>query len=283
MPRSVHATSAATATAFAKRFHPNPPPDIISEEPACDSEPRCHETQTELAHANRVAILGQLSASIAHEVKQPITATVISAQAALRWLERQPPDLEEARQALAQIVQDGTRAGDILNRIRALIKKAPSRKERLDINQAIREVIELTRSEAVKNCVSVKTKLAEKLPLIQGDQVQLQQVMLNLIINAIEAMSPHAAGARNLLIRTFKTKSGSVVVAVCDSGPGVDPANLERIFDAYFTTKADGLGMGLSICRAIIQAHRGQLSATRGAAQGAIFQFTLPAGTDSAS
>jgi C4-dicarboxylate-specific signal transduction histidine kinase len=283
MPNPVDETSAVTATVFAKTFQPDPPRAIISEEPACDSEPRCHETQTELAHANRVAILGQLSASIAHEVKQPITATVISAQAALRWLERQPPDLEEARQALAQIVQDGTWAGDILNRIRALIKKAPSRKERLDINQAIREVIELTRSEAVKNCVSMKTKLAEKLPLIQGDQVQLQQVMLNLIINAIEAMSPHAAGARNLLIRTFKTKSGSVVVAVCDSGPGVDPANLERIFDAYFTTKADGLGMGLSICRAIIQAHGGRLSATRGAAQGAIFQFTLPAGTDSAS
>jgi C4-dicarboxylate-specific signal transduction histidine kinase len=282
MPKAVHATSGLTATAFAKRFHPNHPPDIISEKPACDSGPRCHETRTELAHANRVAILGQLSASIAHEVNQPIVAMVISAQAALRWLGRQPPDLEEARQALAQIVQDATRAGDIVDRICALIKKAPSRKERLDINQAIREVIELTRSEAVKNCISVQTKLAKKLPLIQADQVQLQQVMLNLIINAVEAMSPHAAGARDLLIRTAKTRSGGVRVIVRDSGPGVDPANLERIFDAYFTTKADGLGMGLSICRAIIQAHGGRLSATRGAAQGTIVQLTLPGGSDSA-
>jgi C4-dicarboxylate-specific signal transduction histidine kinase len=236
-----------------------------------------------LAHANRVAILGQLSASIAHEVVQPIAATVINAEAALRLLGRQPPDLETARQALAQIVQDGTRAGDIVDRIRALMKKAPSRKERLDINEAIREVIELTRGEALKNGVSVQTKLAEHLPLIQGDQVQLRQVMLNLIINAVEAMSPHAAGARDLLIRTAKTKSGGALVAVRDSGPGVDPANLERIFDAFFSTKADGLGMGLSICRAIIQAHGGRLSATRGAARGTILRFTLPAATDSAS
>jgi C4-dicarboxylate-specific signal transduction histidine kinase len=236
-----------------------------------------------LAHANRVAILGQLSASIAHEVMQPIGATVINAQAALRWLGRQPPDLKEARQALARIVQDGTRAGEIVNRIRALMKKAPSRKERLDINEAIREVIELTRDEALKNGVSVHTKRAEHLPLIQGDQVQLRQVMLNLIINAVEAMSPYAAGARDLLIRTAKTKSGGVLVAVRDSGPGVDPANLERIFDAFFSTKADGLGMGLSICRAIIQAHGGRLSATRGAARGTILRFTLPAATDSAS
>jgi signal transduction histidine kinase len=189
----------------------------------------------------------------------------------------------EARQTLAQIVQDGTRAGDIVRRIRALLKKAPSRRERLDINEAIREVIELARGEAVKNGVSVQMKLAEQPPPIRGDQVQLQQVMLNLIINAVEAMSLQAAGARDLLIHTAKTKSGGVLVAVCDSGPGVDPANLERIFDAFFSTKADGLGMGLSICRAIIEAHGGRLSATRGAARGTILQFTLPAATDSAS
>jgi C4-dicarboxylate-specific signal transduction histidine kinase len=280
MPNAVHETSATTATVFAKRFQAASP---RSGEPACDSEPRGHETQTGVAHANRVAILGQLSASIAHEVIQPITATVTNAQAALLLLGRQPPDLETARQALAQIVQDGTRAGDIVDRIRALMKKAPSRKERLDINEAIREVIELTRGEALKNGVSVQTKLAEHLPLIQGDQVQLRQVMLNLIINAIEAMSPHAAGARDLLIRTAKTKSGGALVTVRDSGPGVDPANLERIFDAFFSTKADGLGMGLSICRAIIQAHGGRLSATRGAARGTILRFTLPAATDSAA
>jgi C4-dicarboxylate-specific signal transduction histidine kinase len=145
------------------------------------------------------------------------------------------------------------------------------------------EAIDVTHDELVMNGVSVQMKLAKDLPLIQGDQVQLQQVMLNLIINAIEAMSPHAAGARDLLIRTAKTKSGGVLVAVRDSGLGVDPANLERIFDAFFSTKADGLGMGLSICRAIIQAHWGRLSATRGAARGTILQFALPAATDSAS
>ena len=145
------------------------------------------------------------------------------------------------------------------------------------------EAIDVTHDELVMNGVSVQMKLDKDLPLIQGDQVQLQQVMLNLIINAIEAMSPHAAGARDLLIRTAKTKSGGVLVAVRDSGPGVDPANLERIFDAFFSTKADGLGMGLSICRAIIQAHGGRLSATRGAARGTILRFTLPAATDSAS
>jgi C4-dicarboxylate-specific signal transduction histidine kinase len=280
MPKDVHSTTTLIATAFAKRFHPNP---SRPEEPARDSEPRCHETQTELAHANRVAILGQLSASIAHEVIQPIGATVTNAEAALRWLGRQPPDLEKARQVLAEIVQDSIRAGDIVARIRALMQKAPSRKERLDINEAIRGVIELTRSEAAKNGVSVQTKLAEHLPLIQGDQVQLQQVMLNLIMNAVEAMSPHAQGARDLLIRSAKTRLGGVLVAVRDSGSGVDPANLERIFDAFFSTKADGLGMGLSICHAIIQAHGGRLSATRGAARGTILQFTLPAVTDSAS
>ena len=145
------------------------------------------------------------------------------------------------------------------------------------------EAIDVTHDELVMNGVSVQMKLAKHLPLIQGDQVQLQQVMLNLIINAIEAMSPHAAGARDLLIRTAKTKAGDVLVAVRDSGPGVDSANLERIFDAFFSTKADGLGMGLSICRAIIQAHGGRLSATRGAARGTILQFALPAATDSAS
>ena len=145
------------------------------------------------------------------------------------------------------------------------------------------EAIDVTHDELVMNGVSVQMKLAKDLPLVQGDRVQLLQVMVNLIINAIEAMSPHAAGARDLLIRTAKTKAGDVLVAVRDSGPGVDSANLERIFDAFFSTKADGLGMGLSICRAIIQAHGGRLSATRGAARGTILQFALPAATDSAS
>jgi C4-dicarboxylate-specific signal transduction histidine kinase len=265
---------------FVKWFQPDHPP---SEEGACNSEPRGHETQTALAHANRVAILGRLSASIAHELIQPIGATVTASQAALRWLGSQPPDLEEAREMLAQIVQDGTRAGGIIHRILALLKKAPSRSELLDINETIREVIELTRSEAVKNGVSVQTELAEQLPLIQGDQIQLQQVMFNLIFNAFEAMSPRTSGARDLLIRTAETESGGVLVVVRDSGPGVDPTKLERIFDAFFSTKAGGLGIGLPICRATIKAHGGQLWAANGAARGTILQFTLPAATDAAN
>jgi C4-dicarboxylate-specific signal transduction histidine kinase len=252
-----------------------------TEQIAYDSESRRHETPTEFAHANRLAILGQLSASIAHEVIQPIGATVTAAEAALRWLGHQPPDLEETRQLLAQIVRDGKRAGDVVHRIRALMKKEPSRGERLDINKVIREAIELTRGEAVRRAVSVQMTLAEHLPLIEGDQIQLQQVMLNLIINAFEAMSPQSSASRDLTIVSAKAEPDGVLVAVRDSGPGVDPANLERVFDAFFSTKADGSGMGLTICRTIIQAHGGHMSATRGATRGAILQFTLPAVTES--
>ena len=285
MPNVKHETRGTTATVLAKEFQQaSPRAELnIPAEPGCDSEPHCHESQMELAHANRVAILGQLAASIVHEVIQPIGATRTNAEAALHLLGHQPPDLEKVRRVLAQIVQDSIRTSDIVHRIRALMTKAPSPTERLDINATVRAVIELTRSEAVKNGVSVQTKLAKHLPLIEGDQVQLQQVMLNLIINAVEAMSPHAAEARELVIRTAKTRSGGVLVAVHDSGPGVDPVNLERIFDAFFSTKADGSGMGLSICRAIIQAHRGGISAVRAAGRGTVFQFTLPAASDSAS
>jgi C4-dicarboxylate-specific signal transduction histidine kinase len=235
--------------------------------------------QTKLASANRVAFLGQLSASIA-EINQPISAVVMNAEAALRLLLAQPTDTEAVRRLLACIVKDGMRTGDIVHRTRALIKKAPPRRECLEINAVALEAIDVTHDELMMNGVSVQMKLAKDLPPVQGDRVQLLQVIVNLIINAIEAMSPHAAGARDLLIRTVKTMSGSVLVAVCDSGPGVDPENLERIFDAYL---ADGLGMGLSICREIVEAHGGRLSATRGAAQGTILQFTLPASTDGAS
>jgi C4-dicarboxylate-specific signal transduction histidine kinase len=236
-----------------------------------------------MAHANRVATMGQLTASIAHEVNQPVTAAVTNAEAALRWLGAQPPDLEEVRQALGRIVKDGNRAGDVIGRIRDLIKKAPPRKDGLEINDAIREVIALTRGEAAKNGVSVQTRLAEGLPLIQGDRVQLQQVMLNLIINAVEAMSGVSEGPRELLISTGKAESDGVLVAVLDSGPGLALASLERLFEAFYTTKTGGLGMGLSICRSIIEAHGGRLWATANVPQGAIFQFTVLAHPDSAS
>jgi PAS domain S-box-containing protein len=234
-----------------------------------------HKMQTELAHRNRVATMGQLAASTAHEVKQPIGATVTNAQAALRFLGRQPPDLEEARQALAQIVQDGMRAGDIVDGIRALTKKAPSRKERLDINTAIREVIALTSGEAVKNGVLVQTDLANGLPLIEGDRVQLQQVILNLTMNAVEAMSGVSGVARELLLSTRKAEPNGVLVGVCDSGPGLAAAIIERLFEAFYTTKPGGLGMGLSICRSIIEAHGGRLWASANVPRGATFEFSL--------
>jgi C4-dicarboxylate-specific signal transduction histidine kinase len=263
---------------------PEQPESVVNapEQPACDSEPRGHETQMELAFANWVAILRQLSVSIA-EINQPISAVVMNAEAALRLLLAQPTDTGAVRRVLGCIVNEGMRTGDIVHRTRALIEKTPPRREWLEINAVTLEAMDVTRDELVKNGVSVQMDLAKDLPPVQGDRVRLLQVMVNLIVNAVEAMSPHAAAARDLLIRTVKTKSGSVLVTVCDSGPGVDPKNLERIFDAFFTTKADGWGMGLSICRAIIQGHGGRLSAARGAPHGTILQFTLPAATDNVS
>jgi signal transduction histidine kinase len=209
---------------------------------------------------------------------QPITAAVTNAGAALRWLHAEPPDLEEIGQALGRVVKDGKRAADFIGRIRALIKKAPPRKEALEINEPVLEVIALTRGEAAKNGVSVQTQLAERLPLIQGDRVQLEQVMLNLIANAVQAMSDVSEGSRGLLISTGKVASGEVLVAVQDSGTGLNPEDSERLFDAFYTTKAGGMGMGLSICRSIVEAHGGRIWASSNAGPGATVQFTLPVG-----
>ncbi len=240
------------------------------------------ETQTQLTHANRVATMGQLTASIAHEVNQPIAATVANAQAALRWLGAEPPNMDEVRQALGRIVRDGDRAGAVVGRVRALIKGAPPRDDRVEINGAIREVIDITRDEAMKSGVVVQTDLVEGLPLIRGDRVELQQVILNLIVNALEAMSGMGERSRELRIGASTTESGDVLVAVCDSGPGLVPAALERLFKAFYTTKPSGLGLGLSICRSIIEAHGGRLWASANAPRGAVFQFTLPANPDMA-
>lgn len=238
----------------------------------------------ELAHANRVATLGQLTGSIAHEVSQPLAATVASAQAAMSWLEREPPDLARARRSLARVVEDGERAGEVVHRTRALIKKAPPRQDRLEINAQVGEVIALTRGEARQNRVSIEAYLGEGLPYIRGDRVQLQQVMLNLVINAIEAMSATGDGKRDLVISTGTTDLGDVLVTVRDSGPGLMPAEgNERIFDAFYTTKETGLGMGLSICRSIIEAHGGRLWASRNEPRGAALQFTLPPCEEGAS
>jgi C4-dicarboxylate-specific signal transduction histidine kinase len=232
--------------------------------------------EAELAHANRVATMGQLTASIAHEVNQPLAATLLNAENAVRWLAHEPPNLEKIRQSIDRIINDGKRAADIVSRIRDFSKKAPALKEDLEINEAILEITRLTRAAMSEHGISVTMQLSEGLPPILGDRVQLQQVILNLIMNAIEAMSGVTEGSRELLISTGEAESDSVLVTVSDSGPGLPQANLERIFEAFYTTKSSGLGMGLSICRSIVEAHGGQLWATPNEPRGAVFCMMLP-------
>ena len=233
-----------------------------------------HEAQTQLAHVNRVTTVGQLAASITHEINQPLAAVVNNGNACLRWLAAQ--NLEEARRSAELVIADGHRASDIVSRIRALFKKAPLQNSAVDVNEAILEVISLTHGEVVKYGVAAQTQLAQGLPLIQGDRVQLQQVILNLIINAVEAMSGVNEGSRELLISSAKDASGGVLVAVQDSGPGLNPEGFDRLFDAFYTTKTGGMGMGLSVCRSIVEQHGGFIRASRKAAPGATIQFTLP-------
>jgi C4-dicarboxylate-specific signal transduction histidine kinase len=235
------------------------------------------ESQMELAHANRLATMGQLAASIAHEVNQPIGAARNNAHAALRFIARDPPDLKEVVEALECVVKDTYRAGDILARIRDQVKKVPPRKERVDMNDAIQEVITLTRGELSKNRVSVQAKLTSGLAPAHGDRVQLQQVMLNLILNAIEAMIDVDDGVRELVIVTESNPAEGLLVAIGDSGPGIATADRERIFESFYTTKPGGVGIGLSICRSIIDAHGGRLWADAHRPRGAMFRFTLPA------
>jgi PAS domain S-box-containing protein len=252
-----------------------------AEEEIRKSERRYREAQMELAHANRVATIGHLSASIAHEINQPIGAALTNAETALRWLSARPPNLTEVREALDRIVKNGNRASDVMARIRALIKRAPPQRDALVINEMILEVISLTRTEMAKHDIAVRTQLADNLPPIQGDRVQLQQVILNLIVNALDAMRGMSEGLRELLIRTENTDADGVLVAVCDSGSGfVSPV---RLFEAFYTTKPEGLGLGLSICRSIIEAHGGRLWAIENAPRGAVLQFTLPTQEKSAS
>jgi C4-dicarboxylate-specific signal transduction histidine kinase len=225
---------------------------------------------------NRVSVMGELVASLSHEIAQPIASVRNNARAALNFLDMQPPDLGEVREALAGIVGNADRAGDIIGRIREQIKKAPPRKERFDLNPAIDEVIVLARSAIVKNRVWVQTRLSEGLFPVHGDRVQLQQVVLNLLLNAVEAMGSVEAAPRELLISTKQDHTG-VLVAVHDSGPGIHPEHLDRVFNSFYTTKSSGMGMGLSICRSIIDAHGGRLWAEANEPRGTIFQFTLPA------
>jgi C4-dicarboxylate-specific signal transduction histidine kinase len=242
---------------------------------ADQAEAALRQVQAELLHVTRVTTLGELAASIAHEVNQPIAATLMNAEAALRFLRFDPPELDEVREALECIVKDVERAGAVVQRIRNLVKKAPLPDDRVDINAVIQEVIELIRSEAMKNAVLMRTELADGLPLVRGDRVELQQVILNLVLNAVEAMSALTEGPRELQVMTSRIESNHVLIAVRDTGPGLAPAADEKVFKAFHTTKPNGLGLGLSICRSIVESRGGRMWAGANAPRGAVFQFTL--------
>ncbi|OXC74257.1 Signal transduction histidine kinase CheA [Caballeronia sordidicola] len=239
--------------------------------------------QTELAHATRVTILGELSASIAHEVGQPLGAIVTTGEACLRWLGHRTPQPEEVRACVEHMIAEGRRASEIVRRIRSLIKGATPQKTQLELNDVVNDVVSLVQREVLNHRVSLRLKLASDLPPLLGDRVQLQQVIINLVINGIQAMADIGDEPRELLIASRRHKEGYVVVAVQDSGTGIDPENANRLFDAFFTTKPDGMGMGLSICRSIIEAHGGRLWASNNAGRGAVFQFSLPPIGESAS
>jgi C4-dicarboxylate-specific signal transduction histidine kinase len=249
-----------------------------SEEELRQSDASLRKAQSELAHVTRVTTMGELAASIAHEVNQPITGVVINGTTCLRLLSRvkeDSGDITQVRETLHRIIRDGTRAGEVLARIRSLFKKVESAKEPLDMNEAIREVIILIRNEMEKNRIALRLELAAGLPWVIGDRVQLQQVMLNLILNAIEAMSKVGDRTRDLVIATQITEEQAVRVIVRDSGIGLDPLSMEQVFTAFHTTKPGGLGMGLSISRSIVEHHGGRLWAAANTGPGATFQFTL--------
>ena len=232
--------------------------------------------QTELAHVTRVMTLGELTASIAHEVNQPLAAIVTNGNATLRWLGGVTPNLYEARQAVERIIKDSYRASEVIARIRAFVKKRAPRNDLVDLNEVIIEAFALAQNQARESHVNLKQQLNDDLPLVRGDRVQLQQVILNLIVNGLEAIAKSKHGARELLVSSNEDEDENVIVAVRDSGEGVDPAKLESVFEAFFTTKPEGMGMGLAISRTIIEAHGGRLWASANSPRGAVFQFTLP-------
>jgi PAS domain S-box-containing protein len=242
------------------------------------TEEALRKSQAELAHVARVSTLGEMSASIAHEVNQPLTAVVTSANACLRWLDAQK--LEEARRSASRVIAEAHRASEIIGRIRSLAKKAPPQKNWLDVNETIHEVIALTRGEIQRNNIALETQLSEHVPVILADRVQLQQVILNLVMNAVEAMTGLSDGPRELLVWSGTDESKHVVISVQDSGPGIDPGSVDHLFEPFYTTKPQGLGMGLAISRSIIETHGGRLGITANAPRGAVFQFVLPVGIE---
>lgn len=254
--------------------------DVTDRKRAEEEHERLRQLELDLAHVNRVSIMGELAASLAHEILHPIATARNNARAGMRFLEQSPPNLGEVRDALASVVKDADRANDIVGRMRDHIKKAPPRKELFDLNEAIHEVLEMVRNAVDRNRLSVRTRLMEGIISVRGDRVQVQQVVLNLILNAIEAMSAVEDGSRELWVSTTHGQTSDFLVAVQDSGPGIDLEHLERIFSPFYTTKTSGIGMGLSICRSIIAAHGGRLWAEANQPRGAIFQFTLPTGLE---
>ncbi len=236
------------------------------------------KTQAELSHLSQVLSMGELAASIAHEINQPLTAVVANGHACVEWLSASPPNLEKTRQTVERIIQEGTRAGAVLGRIRALFKKEAAAREWLDMNEVIHELVIFVREEAARQHIAIRTDLSPSLPKVKGDRVQLQQVVLNLVMNGLDAMTETLGRPPELLVTT-RREGTDVVVQVEDSGTGLDAESLEKIFHPFFTTKPHGIGMGLSISRSIIEAHDGQLTAMPRPAGGAIFQFELPAGS----
>jgi signal transduction histidine kinase len=247
------------------------------------SEQRLLDAQMELAHVTRVTTLGELTASIAHEVNQPLAAVVANAEASLRWLDRPTPDMDAVRRSVEWIIDDGNRASEVIRRVRALANKTEIEKVALDVNDLVREVIALVQRELASQQVSLRMELAPALPMTLGDRVQLQQVMINLVMNGIEAMQSTTDRPRELVIRSRQDDAHGVLVSVTDCGVGIAAEDADRLFNAFFTTKASGMGMGLSICRSIIEAHGGRLWATANVPHGATFQFTLPVNADTAS
>jgi len=238
---------------------------------------RLLRAREELARVSRISTLGELTASIAHEINQPLAAVATYAGAALQWLGRDTPNVDRAREAVERAVQENEHAGAIVSRVRALVKKVPSRTELLGINTVVLEVLEMTRNELQRNGISLRIELAAGNPLVFGDRIQLQQVLLNLILNGVDAMRPPGASPRELSITSRSDGEKEVLVEVRDSGPGFSAEALDRMFDPFFTTKPDGMGMGLSISRSIAVAHGGRLWATANEPRGAVFRFALPA------
>jgi len=240
------------------------------------AEQSLQKAQDELARVTRIATLGELTASLAHEINQPLAAVVTNGSASLRWLDASPPNLDEAREAMARTIDEANRASQVIEKTRTLLQKSSPEMQRLDVNGVIREVLVLSGNELLRSGVTVYSELAADAPAVRGDRVQLQQVLLNLIMNAVEAMSTVVDRPRTLMIRSAKEGEG-VVIQVQDSGTGLNVEDLERIFEPFFTTKPQGIGMGLSIARSIVEAHGGRLWVTPGPSHGTVFQFTLPA------